>query len=108
MENQSLRKRLYQNLSQKPIKHTFLLEADPKSPSAVLKPKILQETLVEPQKSPVILLNKGKSLISNMKAEAVKKKVVKPKEVAMDKLSKEGKSVIEDGKVKIKNNLRPH
>lgn len=47
MENKNLRKRLYQNLSQRPLKHTFLLEtetADPKSPQGVLKPKILQES----------------------------------------------------------------
>ena len=81
MENQSLRKRLYQNLSQKPIKHTFLLESEPKSPSAVLRPKIFQETVAEPQKSPIILLNKGKSLISNDKSppEPLKKKTAKPK-----------------------------
>ncbi len=45
MENKNLRKRLYQNLSQRPLKHTFLLESemkDPKSPLGILKPKILQ------------------------------------------------------------------
>lgn len=50
MENQSLRKRLYQNLSQRPLKHTFLLETemkDPKSSHGILKPKILQESIGE-------------------------------------------------------------
>lgn len=48
MENQNLRKRLYQNLSHRPLKHTFLLETemkDPKSTSGILKPKILQESV---------------------------------------------------------------
>lgn len=50
MENKNLRKRLYQNLSQRPLKHTFLLESemkDPKSPKGILKPKILQESNIE-------------------------------------------------------------
>lgn len=50
MENQSLRKRLYQNLSHRPLKHTFLLETemkDPKSTHGILKPKILQESVGE-------------------------------------------------------------
>lgn len=108
MENQSLRKRLYQNLAQKPIKHISLLDSEGKSPSAILKPKIYQENLPEPPKANTILLNSGKSLFSSKVEEVPKAKPPKPKEVAMEKLSKEAKAVIEDSKMKMKNNLRPH
>lgn len=106
MENNDLKKRLYQNLSQRSLKHTFLLQSeirDPKSPQGVLKPKILQTSMGELKNAPNNFAISPKHL--KLGENSDKKQM--PKKVQIEKLSKQAKSIVEDGKNKIRSNLKP-
>lgn len=65
MENQSLKKRLYQNLNQKPPQHSFLLQKDTTNQTNALKPKINQETASDNRNSPKQLLPGVKNLLKS-------------------------------------------
>ena len=105
MENKSLKNRLYLSLIQKTPKPSYLLEQNSSSPAKPLKPKVLQENTFHVHRSPQTYFNQGKFSISMKNKESGK--VVKPKEVEVEKLSKEAKVIMEEGKGKFKSNLKP-
>lgn len=52
------------------------------------------------------IYNHGKMLLHSFSSPDIIKK--KPKEVVQEKLSKEAKSIIEEGKNRLRTNLKPH
>ena len=71
----------------------------------MLKPKQSHETFTPKNGKPLPMFKSGKLLLNPLPAEVIRKK---PQEVIEEKLSKEAKSILEEGKNRLRTNLKPH
>lgn len=104
--NRSIKNRLFQTLGNRSPKQAFLLEEGQALLAPILKPKKSQEGLTPTNAKALPMYKSGKLLLNPLPATEVVKK--KPKEVMEEKLSKEAKSIVEEGKNRLRTNLKPH
>jgi hypothetical protein len=104
--NRSIKNRLFQTLGNRSPKHAFLLEEGQNFLAPILKPKKSQEGLTPTNAKSMPMYKSGKLLLNPTPAPEVIKR--KPQEVIEEKLSKEAKSIIEEGKNRLRSNLKPH
>lgn len=106
MENRSIKNRLYQNLGQRSPKHPFLLEDTSNQHQPMLRPKKMQDPTAVTHGKPTPMYQHGKLVLNPLASPEVTKK--RPQLVEAEKLSKEAKSMLEEGKGRMRSNLKPH
>ena len=106
-EGKSIKKRLFQTSNSKSPKHSMFLEED-KVDGPVLRPRKLQDgptTLNHAKSMPMFQQGKVKLGPVQTKYKVPERR---PKEVEEKKLSREARSMLEEGKHRMRSNLRPH